>query len=305
MLPRLFRPKFSITALAALWLSLASVAHAQERATIVTVNYALSYFAERLAGVEVDVVFPVPEGTDPSFWRPGVEEIGRVQAADLIVLNGAGFANWTAKASLPRSRILNTSRNFRDRYIATETVSHSHGEDGEHSHTAVASYTWLDQGQALLQANAIASVLSQRGLVDAAAVQTSMGALAQDLSALHAAAKDLSALAEGKVLIATHPRYQYFARAYGLDIRALEWDAGAPPTSQQLQDLEALKDETGASVLVWEAAPPDAARQTVQELGLADVVFPTLATKPETGDYLTSMNNVLEELSSVLKSVDG
>ena len=50
---------------------------AQERPTVVTVNYALSYFAERLGGGDIDVVFPVPDGVDPSFWRPALPTSAR------------------------------------------------------------------------------------------------------------------------------------------------------------------------------------------------------------------------------------
>ena len=123
-------------------------AFAQNRATVAAVNYPLTYFAERLAGDRADVLFPVPDGSDPSFWRPGIADISAMQGADVIALNGAGFANWTTKVSLPRSRIVDTSKGFSDQYIKTETITHSHGENGQHSHTGTANYTWLDFGLA-------------------------------------------------------------------------------------------------------------------------------------------------------------
>jgi zinc transport system substrate-binding protein len=294
-----------IGALAALLLAMTVSAQAQERPTVVTVNYALSYFAERLGGDDIDVVFPVPEDTDPSFWRPGIADISTIQNADLIVLNGAGFATWTTKASLPRARIVDTSRGFADRFIATETVTHSHGPDGEHSHTGTASFTWLDQNQAILQARAIADALLQRDLVAPDEIEPRLSALTEDLSALDAAAQNLRPLAEGKTVIATHPRYQYLARAYGLDIRFLEWEAGAAPDAEQRAALEALMDETGARVLLWEAQPPEDARAVIRGLGLADVVFPTLATTPAGSDYVERFRAAVDDLAEALGAVDG
>lgn len=289
----------------ALLLSVAgSPAQSQERPTVVTVNYALGYFAERLGGGAIEVVFPVPDGVDPSFWRPGISDISSIQGADLIVLNGAGFANWIAKASLPRSRIVDTSRGFADRLIATETVTHSHGPDGEHSHTGTASFTWLDQEQAVLQARAIAGALAQRGLVEADMIETRLAALVEDLRSMDAAAERLRPLAEGKVLIATHPRYQYLARAYGLNIRSLAWEAGTAPDADQLAELGQLADETGARVLLWEAQPPESARAAVRDLGLAEVVFPTLATEPEGSDYTQRLRRAVDELWAALNAVD-
>lgn len=294
---RMVRAMAVLAAVAALS---AAPASAQDRPRVVAVNYALGYFAERLGGGDVDVVFPVPVGVDPPFWRPGIADISAMQTAELVLLNGAGFATWTTKASLPRSRLIDTSRGFADRYIATATVTHSHGTGGEHSHAGTASYTWLDQELAAEQAGAIAAAMEARGLVAPADAADRLDALTRDLLALDTAAEGLRALAAGRVLIATHPRYQYLARAYGLDIRALEWEAGAAPDAGQLAELAALAAETGAKVLLWESAPPAEARAAVRDLGLADLEFPTLATVPEGGDYLAAFGGAIAELSGVL-----
>ncbi len=71
----------------------------------------------------------------------GIAAIAVIQGADLIVLNGAGFAAWTVKTSLPRWRIVDTSARFADQLISTETLTHLHGAEGAHSLTGVASYT--------------------------------------------------------------------------------------------------------------------------------------------------------------------
>lgn len=294
------------TFLSGLFLALgAPWAAAQDRPTIFAVNYALSYFAERLGGSEVEVVFPVPDGIDPAFWRPDASEISRMQAADLIVLNGAGFAGWTTQVSLPRSRLVDTSRGFRDRYIATQSVTHSHGNDGAHSHTAIAAFTWLDQELAVLQAQAIAAAMASRGLLDPDLIYQRLTGLSEDLMALDALAQTLRTDAEGVALVATHPRYQYLARAYDLDIRSLEWEAGAAPDNDQLEELAALHAETDARLLLWEAPPPEAARADVTALGLVDVVFPTLAMTPPEADYISVLTEALETLKATLKVLDG
>ena len=117
---------------------------AEDRKHIVVVNYALQYFAERLTEGSVDVDFPVPRDVDPAFWRPAIADISRIQSADLILLNGAGFATWIDRVSLPRARVVNTSAAIEDKFIVTESITHSHGEGGAHSHEGLASYLWLD-----------------------------------------------------------------------------------------------------------------------------------------------------------------
>ncbi|MBW1762932.1 MAG: zinc ABC transporter substrate-binding protein [Deltaproteobacteria bacterium] len=104
-----------------------------ERApSVYTVNYPLAYFAERLAPEGVEIVFPAPPDVDPAFWKPAPDAIGRYQRADLILLNGAGYARWTRYATLPKSRVAVTTDGCRDELLqASETVTHQHGLGGD------------------------------------------------------------------------------------------------------------------------------------------------------------------------------
>jgi zinc transport system substrate-binding protein len=81
---------------------------AGDKLRVYTVNYPLAYFAERIAGDLATVIFPAPPNVDPAFWMPNAETIAAYQTADLILLNGADYAKWTAKVSLPRSRLVDT-----------------------------------------------------------------------------------------------------------------------------------------------------------------------------------------------------
>jgi len=288
-------------ALAAL---LATPAAAQDTpAVVATVSYPLAYFAERLAGPDpVTVLFPVPADRDPAFWRPGIAEISAIQSADLIALNGAGFADWVARASLPRARLVDTSAPFAEDLIRTESVTHSHGADGEHSHTGTASFTWLDFAQAAKQADSLAIAMERRIPTVADGLAARRADLEADLMALDAEAEEIGAGLAGVTLIATHPRYQYFARAYGLDILSLEWDAGAMPDAAQWQALADLVTGSGAEALIWEAAPPEEALTRAADMGLAQVVFPPLANRPAEGDFLTTMRESLDALAELARA---
>ena len=116
---------------------------ASEPITVFVVNYPLKYFAERIGGEYVKVLFPAPGGIDPAFWIPDIQTISAYQQADLILLNGAAYSKWVDKVSLPQSKLVNTSRKFKDQYITIEgAVTHSHGSGGEHAHEGVAFTTW-------------------------------------------------------------------------------------------------------------------------------------------------------------------
>ncbi len=296
MFPRLIR-----TAAVAACLTLAGVATAQDRATVVAVNYPLQSFASHLLGPEAEVVYPVPDGVDPSFWRPAIADISLVQSADLILLSGAGFAGWVERVTLPRARVADTSRAYQDRFITTQTITHSHGAGGAHSHEGLASYTWLDPSLAIAQAEAVAAAITARDLAPAEDVAARLDTLRADLQALDAEARAALTAAQGVPLIATHPRYQYLARAYGLQIGALEWDAGAMPTGAELDALWKLAGETGAKVLLWEAEPPAEAIEAVTALGLHSVTFPPLAVPPGEAGFAGSFRQSVAALAAAVE----
>ncbi len=262
--------------LALLLAALALPARAEPLA-VHAVTAPLAHFAERLAGEAAAVVFPVPADRDPAFWRPAIADIAAVQAADLILLNGAGYAAWTARTSLPRARLVDTSAGFAERYIATETVTHSHGPDGAHSHTGTASHTWLDFSLAARQARAVAEALSARLPGEAAAIAERLAALEAELAALDARARAAGARLAGVAMIASHPRYQYLARAYELEIASLEWEAGAVPSAEDWAALDALAAETGARALLWEAPPAPEAEAGAAARGLLSLTVETAA----------------------------
>ena len=286
-----------LAALLALSLTATNVS-AQDRPQIVAVNYPLQYLAERLVGEAADVVFPVPAEVDPSFWRPSIADISTIQSADLILLNGAGFATWVDRVSLPRSKVVNTSAAIKDQFIVTESITHSHGDGGEHSHEGLASYLWLDPTLAAAQARALAAGIKRAGILPSDDIDARLDALEADLDQLDQAARSALANLGDVAIIATHPRYQYFARRYGLTVTALEWEAGATPSAAQLSALETLVGETGAEILIWEGQPPEAALDAVAELGLASVVFPPLAHPASSMEFDQAFSEAVQSLSA-------
>jgi zinc transport system substrate-binding protein len=202
------------------------------------------------------VVFPLPPGVDPAFWQPDAAAIGAFQRADIILLNGAGYAKWISRVSLPRRKLVDTSAGFRDRYITTESgVTHSHGREGEHSHAGTAFTTWLDFRQAVEQAKAVRDALSRQMPAQSETFAANFLGLERDLLELDERLAAIVARDPGKPLFASHPVYQYLARRYGLNLKSLLWepDVVAPP--DEWQTLAKLRQAHPADWMLWESDP--------------------------------------------------
>jgi zinc transport system substrate-binding protein len=279
---------------------------AGQKLRIYTVNYPLAYFAERIAGDLAEVTFPAPQDVDPAFWMPDPETIAAYQGADLILLNGADYAKWTAKVSLPRSRLVDTSRAFKDTYIhESHGISHSHGPGGEHDHGGVAFTTWLDLDQAAKQGQAIARALTRERPDAKDRIEGNLESLQQDLLRLDERIAEISQMDSGRPLLASHPVYQYPTRRYGLNLRSVTWEPEAVPSESQWSELAGVLRDHPAKWMLWEGEPAEETVERLRALGIGSVVFDPSANRPSSGDFLTTMTENARSLRLVFGSVSG
>ena len=273
----------------------------QAQPAVYTVNYPLQYFAERIGGAQVRVVFPAPADVDPAFWAPGVETIAAFQAADLILLNGATYAKWLKTASLPKATSVDTSRGFAADFIAVEeTGTHSHGPAGEHSHGGTAFTTWLDLRQAVQQAQAVKEALGRLLPGERQRFEAEYAELERDLLELDERLQAIAKSAPGRPLLASHPVYQYLARRYGLNIESVLWEPDTLPEDPQWGELESALEGHAAGWMLWEGAPLAASVERLAALGVRSVVFDPCGNRPEEGDFLSVMRDNAAQLESAL-----
>ena len=270
---------------------------------VYVVNYPLKYFAERIGGNQVKVEFPAPAGDDPAYWNPDLATILAYQKADLILLNGAGYAKWVGKVSLPRSKMVDTSRRFKDRYITTIGVlTHSHGATGKHAYESLAFTTWLDLTFAVRQAEAVASSMGRKRPELRDTFQSNLKALAKDLIALDQGIHAIVSKKPSTPLIVSHPVYEYFARRYGLTIVSVHWEPDKVPGDQQWMGLNAILKQHPAKWMIWEGEPVQASVDRLKTHGIDSFVFDPCGNVPEQGDFLTIMHQNVENLRSAFQN---
>jgi zinc transport system substrate-binding protein len=269
---------------------------------VFVVNYPLRYFTERIAGDLVVVHFPAPTDIDPAYWSPDNDVLANCQAADLILINGAGYASWLDKVSLPTARMVNTCRGLEDRLILiTEQLTHSHGPGAEHAHAGFAFTTWLDFSLALEQARKIKEALAVRLPEHRDRFEAGFQSLENDLLALDKRMADLVVSTAARPVIFSHPVYQYLENRYGLAGSSLHWEPGEAPNAKMWRDLEAILAEHPARWMIWEGAPLPATAQRLDALGVTGLVFSPCGNTPEKGDFLSVMNANITALQVVFE----
>jgi len=292
-----------LTVIAAISLLLnGSPAMAEEKLSVYAVNYPLQYFAQRIAGDQAEVTLPVPADIDPAFWQPGPDTVIAYQQADLILLNGAGYAKWISRVSLPRRKLVDTSVGIRDRYIhADEGVTHSHGREGDHSHSGVAFTTWLDFTLAVEQARAVAGALSRQRPGSKDVFAHNLAALEKDLLDLDRQVQEIVAVSPDRQLLASHPVYQYFKHRYGLNLKSFMWEPNAIPDEQQWSDLARLLTGYPVDWMIWEGKPALESVTRLRSLGIDSLVFDPCGNRPGAGDFLSVMQQNVQSLEQAFQ----
>jgi len=293
---------YSWVIIAAVFILVLSVRHgsAVEQLNIYVVNYPLKYFAERIGGDHVKVEFPAPADVDPAYWNPDLENISAFQKADLILINGAGYAKWVNKVSLPRSKMVNTSRQFKDQYITSkEVMTHSHGGEGKHAHESLAFTTWLDLELAARQAEAIAAAMGRKQPALKKKFQTNCALLKKELKALDQKIQAIVSKNPSTPLMASHPVYDYFARRYRLNIVSVHWEPDEAPGDEQRLELNKILKHHPAKWMIWEGDPLKATIEKLKGLQINSIVFNPCGNVPAEGDFLTVMRQNIQNLKMV------
>ncbi|MFG0283967.1 MAG: metal ABC transporter substrate-binding protein [Phycisphaerales bacterium JB039] len=274
---------------------------------IYTTFYPTTYFAERIAGDEYEVVCPLPEDADPIFWKPGRDDLAAYQQADALIINGAEFEKWVPMAALPASRVIDSAATIPGGYVTFESTTHSHGAGGEHTHEGIDGHTWLAPEIAIAQAAAIRDGLGRLFPEDAEQFARGFDGLRQDLEDLDARFGEVTAALEGAQLLASHPAYNYLAREYGWDVHNFDLDPESPIGADAWDDVADHIDAAAQMrIMLWESEPLQETRERLSsELGVTSVLFSPAelveAQRLETGeDYFSIMRANLDRLEAAV-----
>jgi len=217
-------------------------------------------------------------------------------------LNGANYAKWVDRVSLPQAKLVNTSLGFKDQYMSIQgAVIHTHGPQGKHSHGAIAFTTWLDPKLAIGQARTIKQAFVRLQPDQQKAFQAGFDALEHDLLDLDTRISNIVSANPKQPLVASHPVYQYLTRRYGLNEKSVHWEPDELPNDNMWKELTEILASHPSKWMIWEGPPLAQTAQRLKSLGVESVVFDPCGNVPESGDYLTVMEENASNFERVFK----
>ena len=280
---------------------------------VVAVAYPLAYLSERLleeTGVSVE--FPDAGSDSPGNWQPPADAVTEMQSADLVITNGPGvpYAQWLTRVTLARKKTCVSAADLPTADFITvndHKIVHRHGPEGEHSHPYMVPYSWLDPAVALRQARKIATDLIATYPDHQESIERNLESLAEDLDSL-SAKLDATKPGEQVSVMSANPNLKFLTRAAGLNDVHLLWLDEIP--EEPLEEVHAkVLAATGAGqpdlrwleagrprVMLW----PSSLGPVPEIEGWLPVEIDLLDRRPSTGDYLSVMDDNIEQLVSRL-----
>jgi len=198
-------------------------------------------------------------GVDPHLYKPTRDDVARIMAADLVVVNGlmlegkmgevltrAGRDRWVIAVGdlLPRDRVIRP--------------------DGAHEHPD--PHIWMDPLLWASAGEAFASAVAVRSPADAEALNARAAAYAAELRGVDAWARSVieTIPSSQRVLITSHDAFAYLGRAYGLRVEGVQGvSTDSEPGLRRIGDLVELIVTSRVPAVFVESSVP---RKSIEAL---------------------------------------
>ena len=259
--------------------------------------YPLYEFAQNVGQDKADVTLLVPIGVEPHDWEPTIQDVQRMQNADLIVINGLGFESWVdhlAEINF-HGNIIDTSDGIiQNNAILSETSSERFNNSGD-------PHIWLNPVLAKIQVQNIADAFSEQDPDNKNFYQQNAQNYKNELDVLDKKIRnELSSCNHD--FIAFHDAFSYFSFEYGLNQHTIipSNNPHAEPTAGTLEEIVNTAREYDLKIIFTEeTADPRTAEIISNEINGKILVLSPIEIGND-GNYISRMTENLNNLKEAL-----
>jgi ABC-type Zn uptake system ZnuABC Zn-binding protein ZnuA len=261
-----------LTSLAACGQSTAMIP--EHKLRIVATTSIVGDVVQQIAGESVSLTILLPVGVDPHSFQPTPQDIAKINAADLVFMNGAGleeFMHPLIESASPPAQIVSVSEGIT--LLKMQAGDHSeHQEEGD-------PHLWFDPNNVITWTHNIEKALIEADPDHATQYRAHAESYRLALIELDRWVQEqVAQVAPGnRRLVTDHLTLGYFAARYGFEQAGAvipSYSTLAEPTAQELAALEDVIRRLGVkAVLVGESFNPTLAQRVAEDTGVRLVTF--------------------------------
>ena len=266
---------------------------------VVTSFYPLYFFASRIGGDQVEVLNITPAGAEPHDYEPTPKDVARIEASDLLVLNGGGLEAWgkniTQNLDQKKTRVVTVGE-----FLTTAVIK----EDGK---TVPDPHVWLSPLLAKKMVDRIAESFVAADPAEAPYFYDNAEKLKKDLDQLDVNFRERLSNCSTKDIVTAHAAFGYLADAYGLrQVPVAGLSPDAEPSPRQLAEVTAFMKQNQVKYIFFESlVSPKLSETIASEVGAKTLVLDPIEGLSNQAlgrgeDYLSVMRNNLTNLQIAL-----
>ena len=237
------------------------------------------YFVERIGGEAVQVEVMVPPGANPDIYEPGPRQLKALTRADAYLSIDVPFE----KAWLERFRAVNPRMEMADAGKGIQRLGPVENPD---------PHIWLSPELVKQQARNIHDLLLRLDKSRAEQYQKNLQSFLVDADRLdQSIRKKLSALNK-RTFLTFHPAWAYFARAYNLEMMAIETEGQEPGPAELARLIRRAKEHNIRLIFVQ----PEFNARTA-ELIARELKGRTFAVSPLAYDWPGNLMKIAEAIA--------
>ena len=259
--------------------------------------YPLYEFTKIIGGERIDVSTIIPSGMEPHDWEPTIQDLQKMQNADMIVINGAGLEPWIAKliSVNPDILILDTSDGIplieKDKPMFNNKIQND-------------PHIWLDPVLAKKQIKNIANGLIKIDPQNTDYYQENASTYNDKLILLDNKIRNELSYCVKKDFLAFHDAFSYFANEYDLNQNTIIGvNPSEEPTAIKLQQIiQKAQDLDIHVIFTEEAVNPRVSEVIADEIGAKVLTLSPIEIYEKNSDYIKRMEQNLSNLKEELCS---
>ncbi len=290
----------AIVVLGVIFLGHKSPSVTSEKVQVAASFYPLYFFASQIGGDKADVMNVTPAGSEPHDYEPTAQDMARIEASRLLIVNGASFEAWGEKIGQnidPQKTLIVAAGEA----LATQTVV----EDGE---TVTDPHVWLSPVLGKQMVDKIEAGFTQVDPANAGYYAANAAALQSKLDELDAAYRQGLASCAKKDIITSHSAFGYLATTYRLNqISITGISPDSEPSLKHLADVILFAKKNNVTVIFFESIVSPKLSQTIaNEIGAKTMVLDPIEGLADDDivagkNYFTEMRQNLTNLEAALE----